>query len=332
MLRIPPDEGISLQFEVKRRGPVVDLAAVKMDFRYDDWFPKEPNVGYETLIYDVMIGDPTLFMRADMVEEAWRVVQPVLDAWAAKKADFPDYDSGSDGPEAADELLARDKRDWRPVNRPVEREAVSGRRDIRLLLADVDGTLVTQDKVLTRSGAGGGARSPPRRHRACHHQRPAAPRHEHADRAAGAGDRAIAGFNGGVLVNPDLTVIEQHALDPAAAKQALALILDRKLDAWVYTESEWLIRDPRAPHVAREAWTVKFDAKVVPSFTDAHLARAVKIVGISDDLDARRRLRKGGAGDARRPGERGALAALLSRRHSSPGQQGRGRHLSLPAS
>ena len=68
VLRIAPDEGISLQFEVKRPGPVVDLAAVKMDFRYDDWFPKEPNVGYETLLYDVMIGDPTLFMRADMVE------------------------------------------------------------------------------------------------------------------------------------------------------------------------------------------------------------------------------------------------------------------------
>ena len=61
---------------------MVDLAAVKMDFRYDDWFPKEPNVGYETLLYDVMIGDPTLFMRADMVEQTWRIVQPVLDAWA----------------------------------------------------------------------------------------------------------------------------------------------------------------------------------------------------------------------------------------------------------
>ena len=80
VLRIAPDEGISLQFEVKRRGPVVDLAAVTMDFHYDDWFPKEPNVGYETLLYDVMIGDPTLFMRADMVEQAWRIVQPVLDA------------------------------------------------------------------------------------------------------------------------------------------------------------------------------------------------------------------------------------------------------------
>ena len=86
-----------------------------MGFRYDDWFPN-PNVGYEALIYDVMIGDPTLFMRADMVEQTWRIVQSVLDAWAAEKADFPNYDSGSDGPKAADELLARDgERIWRPV-------------------------------------------------------------------------------------------------------------------------------------------------------------------------------------------------------------------------
>jgi glucose-6-phosphate 1-dehydrogenase len=123
VLRIAPDEGISLQFEVKRRGPVVDLAAVKMDFRYDDWFPKEPNVGYETLLRDVMIGDPTLFMRADMVEEAWRIVQPVLDAWAADKADCPEYESGSDGPKAADELLSVDgHRAWRPVASPPEKK------------------------------------------------------------------------------------------------------------------------------------------------------------------------------------------------------------------
>ncbi|MGH6726506.1 MAG: glucose-6-phosphate dehydrogenase [Pseudolabrys sp.] len=116
VLRIAPDEGISLQFEVKRPGPVVDIAAVKMDFRYDDWFPKEPNVGYETLLYDVMIGDPTLFMRADMVEQAWRVVQPVLDNWAADKAgQLPIYPSGSAGPGEADALLNRDGRRWRPV-------------------------------------------------------------------------------------------------------------------------------------------------------------------------------------------------------------------------
>ncbi len=116
LLRIQPEEGIALQFEVKRPGPVVDLAAVQMTFRYADWFPREPNIGYETLIYDVMIGDQTLFNRADMVEETWRVVQPVLDVWAKERpTDFPNYPSGSDGPEAADALLARDGRAWRPI-------------------------------------------------------------------------------------------------------------------------------------------------------------------------------------------------------------------------
>lgn len=116
VLSIAPNEGISLQFAVKRPGPAVELAAVKMAFHYDDWFTKEPNAGYEMLIHDVMTGDQTLFMRADTVEQAWRIVQPVLDAWAAEKPDFPDYDSGSDGPKAADELLARDaERAWRPV-------------------------------------------------------------------------------------------------------------------------------------------------------------------------------------------------------------------------
>ena len=101
MLQIQPDEGISLQFEVKRPGPVVDLAAVRMEFKYRDWFPREPNVGYETLIYDCMIGDQTLFQRADMVEETWRVVQPVLDAWAAEAAaPFPELRRGQRWPDA----------------------------------------------------------------------------------------------------------------------------------------------------------------------------------------------------------------------------------------
>jgi glucose-6-phosphate 1-dehydrogenase len=118
VISIQPDEGISLQFEVKRPGPELTLATVKMVFAYGDWFPKEPNVGYETLLYDVMIGDATLFHRADMVEETWRVVQPVLDAWAKEKADFPNYASGSDGPAEADELIAQ--RRWRPVTRSQE--------------------------------------------------------------------------------------------------------------------------------------------------------------------------------------------------------------------
>jgi glucose-6-phosphate 1-dehydrogenase len=121
VLQIQPDEGISLQFEVKRPGPMMELAPVRMEFRYGDWFRQEPNVGYETLIYDVMIGDQTLFQRADQVESAWRVVQPVLDEWAAERPTyFPNYRSGSDGPEAADELLRTDGRMWRPVLLPEE--------------------------------------------------------------------------------------------------------------------------------------------------------------------------------------------------------------------
>ena len=117
VLRIAPDEGISLQFEVKRPGSVVDLAAVKMNFQYDDWFPREPNVGYETLLYDVMVGDPTLFMRADMVEHAWRIVQPILDAWDEKgSAELSVYPSGSAGPGEADALLAQAGRHWRNID------------------------------------------------------------------------------------------------------------------------------------------------------------------------------------------------------------------------
>jgi glucose-6-phosphate 1-dehydrogenase len=117
VIRIAPDECISLQFEVKRRGPAVNLAAVKMEFEYDDWFEKQPNVGYETLLYDVMIGDPTLFMRADMVEQGWRIVQPVLDAWAAATPDFPNYASGGEGPAAADAMIGRTAgRSWRLIS------------------------------------------------------------------------------------------------------------------------------------------------------------------------------------------------------------------------
>ena len=115
VIRVQPEEGISLQFEVKKPGPEVELATVRMDFKYKDFFAHEPNIGYETLLYDVMIGDATLFNRADMVEDAWRVVQPILDAWTAGGSPAM-YASGSAGPREADDLLARDGgRKWRPV-------------------------------------------------------------------------------------------------------------------------------------------------------------------------------------------------------------------------
>ena len=161
---------------------------------------------------------------------------------------------------------------------------VSGHPDIRLLLADVDGTLVTQQKVLTEA-AKEAARELHDAGIALAITSGRPPRGMSMLIAPLKLKGAIAGFNGGVFVHPDLSVIESHILDFAAAKATLQLILDQGLDAWVYTEKEWLVRDSKAPHVARETWTVKFDAKVVASFTDAHLADAVKIVGVSDDLD-----------------------------------------------
>ncbi|MHC1480931.1 glucose-6-phosphate dehydrogenase [Frateuria aurantia] len=121
VLQIQPDEGISLQFDVKKPGPKVALAPVRMDFKYADWFPSESNVGYETLLYDCMLGDATLFQRADMVEACWQAVQPILEAWAKTPAmDFPNYASGSAGPSAADTLLAISHgHAWRPLGQPL---------------------------------------------------------------------------------------------------------------------------------------------------------------------------------------------------------------------
>jgi glucose-6-phosphate 1-dehydrogenase len=116
ILRIQPDEGIALNFAAKRPGPTVKLSTVSMDFAYKTYFKIACNTGYETLLYDCMIGDATLFQRADNIEAGWRAVQPILDVWANNPPrDFPNYISGSNGPAAADELLAREGRAWRPL-------------------------------------------------------------------------------------------------------------------------------------------------------------------------------------------------------------------------
>ena len=115
-LRIQPDEGLSLSFSAKRPGAEIEIDGVEMDFAYRDYFAPLASVGYETLIYDCLIGDATLFQRADTVEVAWRAVQSLLDAWARTPAnDFPNYAPGSAGPDAADRLLTRDKRAWLPI-------------------------------------------------------------------------------------------------------------------------------------------------------------------------------------------------------------------------
>ena len=116
VLGIQPQECISLQFNAKVPGPSISLTGVDMTFRYNDYFDAPPSTGYETLIYDCMTGDATLFQRADGIEAGWRVVQPFLDAWAnAGSLHLSTYKAGSDGPPEADELLARDGRRWRPL-------------------------------------------------------------------------------------------------------------------------------------------------------------------------------------------------------------------------
>jgi len=114
VISIEPTEGITLQFNTKVPGPVISIDGVEMKFRYKDYFKAEPATGYETLIYDCMIGDNILFQRADSVEAGWQAVQPFLDAWkkAGAKGLEP-YKAGSEGPAGADELLKRDGRSWR---------------------------------------------------------------------------------------------------------------------------------------------------------------------------------------------------------------------------
>ena len=111
VIQIQPNEGVSIDFTAKRPGPVIETAPVNMNFRYADRFDIAHGTGYETLIYDMLIGDQTLFQRADGVEAAWRALQPVIDAWAAAGAP-QSYVAGSDGPQAAAELMERDGRHW----------------------------------------------------------------------------------------------------------------------------------------------------------------------------------------------------------------------------
>ncbi len=114
VLHIQPEEGISLRFAAKVPGPVMRLGPVDMNFAYADYFGQLPNTGYERLLHDCMIGDPTLFQRADMVEAGWCVVSPILDVWKAlPPRNFPNYAAGTWGPKEADDLLERDGRRWR---------------------------------------------------------------------------------------------------------------------------------------------------------------------------------------------------------------------------
>src|SRR5947209_15926701 len=116
VIQIQPEEGMMLSFGAKIPGSTVRVGSVDMSCEYAKYFKSEPKTGYEVLLYDCMIGDPTLFQRADMVEAGWSVVDPVLDVWrVVSPRKFPNYAAGSWGPKEADDLLGRDGRHWRTI-------------------------------------------------------------------------------------------------------------------------------------------------------------------------------------------------------------------------
>jgi len=157
------------------------------------------------------------------------------------------------------------------------------KRPISMVVADVDGTLLTEDKVLTK-----------RAQAAVRALRDAGIRFAITSGRPPLGmamlfdplelDTPIAGFNGGLFVRRDLSIIAQKTLPSDIARQVLKLFRTHDLDAWIYCGNDWLITKPGAPHVAREAWTVKFEPKVVANFDD-RLGNVAKIVGVSDDHD-----------------------------------------------
>ncbi len=160
---------------------------------------------------------------------------------------------------------------------------MSGKRKISLVLADVDGTLVTEEKILTQRAQDSV--------RALHDAgiqfaitsgRPPLGMAMLFD--ALAIETPIAGFNGGLFVDRHLTILEQKTVPADVARQAIDLMRAHGLDTWVYSGNDWLVTKAVAPHVAREAWTVKFQPKVVPDVLE-HLQDVAKIVGVSDDLD-----------------------------------------------
>ena len=167
-----------------------------------------------------------------------------------------------------------------------EREASSARTPatIRLLLADVDGTLVTHEKVLTQR-----ARAAVAKMRSAGIQfaitsgRP--PRGMEMLIAPLALTTPIAAFNGGMFVKPDLSVIEQRVLQADVIEPAMETMRKHGLDSWIYRGTEWFVRDRHGPHVDREEWTVKFPPTVVSNF-EGLTNDVAKLVGVSDDLDA----------------------------------------------
>jgi glucose-6-phosphate 1-dehydrogenase len=114
VIRIQPDEGVSLRFEVKPPGPELCVSPLSLDFKYEEAFGSSPPEAYETLLEDCIEGNSTLFTRHDEVELAWSLVDPIIQTWGSiKSSDFPNYEAGGWGPKKADDFMQRDGRRWR---------------------------------------------------------------------------------------------------------------------------------------------------------------------------------------------------------------------------
>jgi glucose-6-phosphate 1-dehydrogenase len=115
VIRIQPNEGITLRFGAKLPGQTTRIRWVNMDFRYGASFGVAPPEAYQRLLLDCMLGDSTLYARRDMAERGWEIVTPILEAWKQPAPNFPSYEAGTWGPTAADELIERDEREWRKL-------------------------------------------------------------------------------------------------------------------------------------------------------------------------------------------------------------------------
>ncbi len=115
VIRIQPNEGITLRFGAKLPGQTLRVRDVNMDFRYGSSFGVKSPDAYERLLLDCMLGDATLFARRDMVERGWEIVDPILEAWKEPATEFPNYESGSSGPASASQLIESDGRSWRKL-------------------------------------------------------------------------------------------------------------------------------------------------------------------------------------------------------------------------
>lgn len=154
----------------------------------------------------------------------------------------------------------------------------------KLLLADVDGTLVTHEKVLTERARAAVAQLRARRIGfAITSGRP--PRGMQMLIEPLALTTPIAAFNGGMFVRPDLSLLEQRVLQPDVIEPAMEIMQAHRLDTWIYRGADWFVRAPHGPHVDREEWTVKFPPTIVSSFNGL-TSNVVKLVGVSDDLEA----------------------------------------------